>query len=122
MIKRTCGSIYALVIALLIVPAVALALMGDRALAVEMPSTFRVHGAPVTAPSLRTIGALIIPEGADCQDDYSSVEITATRVKSPALSVSCVVRQVTKFDVCPWGMIFRNRERARALRPFQINP
>jgi len=61
-------------------------------------------------------------EDADCQDNYSSVEITATEVKSPALSISCVVRQVTKFDVCPWGMIFRNRERARVARPFQINP
>jgi hypothetical protein len=48
------------------------------------------------------------------------MEITATKVNSPA--VSCVVRQVTKFDVCPWGMIFKNRERARALRSFQINP
>ena len=61
-------------------------------------------------------------EGADCEGNYSSVEITATEVKSPALSVSCVVRKVTKFDVCPWGMIFKNRERARALRSFQINP
>jgi hypothetical protein len=67
-------------------------------------------------------------EGADCQprapggDNYSSVEITAAGVKSPDLSVSCVVRQVTKFDVYPWGMIFRNRERARVLRPSQINP
>jgi len=50
------------------------------------------------------------------------VNITATEVKSPELSVSCVVRKVTKLDVCPWGMIFRNRERARVLRPFQINP
>jgi hypothetical protein len=60
-------------------------------------------------------------EGADC-DDANSVEITATKVIIPALSVSCVVRQATKFDVCPYGMIFRNRERARVLRPFQINP
>jgi hypothetical protein len=61
-------------------------------------------------------------EGADCSDDYSSVEIMATKVSIPALSMSCVVRQVAKFDVCPWGMIFRSRERARALRSFQINP
>jgi len=40
-------------------------------------------------------------EGADCEGN--SVEITATAVKSPAISVSCVVRKVTKFDVCPWG-------------------
>jgi hypothetical protein len=53
-------------------------------------------------------------------DPYFEIEITATGANSPA--VSCVVRQVTKFDVCPWGMIFKNRERARALRSFQINP
>jgi hypothetical protein len=40
MIKRTCGSIYAFGIASLMTPAVALALMGDRALAVEMPKYF----------------------------------------------------------------------------------
>ena len=63
-------------------------------------------------------------EGADCEHIISgkAFEITATKVSIPALSVSCVVRQVTKFDTCPWGMIFRNRERARARRPFQINP
>jgi hypothetical protein len=61
-------------------------------------------------------------EGADCPDGYSSLEITATRVNIPALSMSCVVRQVAKYDVCPWGMIFRSRERARALRSSQINP
>jgi hypothetical protein len=63
-------------------------------------------------------------EGAsECQDNLVSVvEITATGLKSPALSLSCTVREVTQFDVCPWGMIFHNRERARALRPFQINP
>jgi hypothetical protein len=26
------------------------------------------------------------------------------------------------FPKNPWGMIYKNRERARALRPFQINP
>src|SRR5262245_54447751 len=33
-----------------------------------------------------------------------------------------IIHKVTKFDVCPWGMIFRNRKRAQALRSFQINP
>jgi len=50
------------------------------------------------------------------------IEITPTGVNSPDIRVSCEVRQVTKFDVCPWGMIYKNRERARALRSFQINP
>jgi len=49
-------------------------------------------------------------------------EITATNVSIPDIPLSCVVRHVTKFDVCPWGMIFKNRKRALALRSFQINP
>jgi len=102
----------------LMVPTVALALMGDRALAVEMPKDFQ--GTWCTGSDTLKDWGGYNTEGADCQDN--SVEITATKVSIPALSVSCVVRQVTKFDVCPWGMIFRNRERARALRSFQINP
>ena len=47
------------------------------------------------------------------------VEITATEVKGP--HISCVVRKITKFDACPYGMIFRNRARARVKRPGQIN-
>jgi hypothetical protein len=102
----------------LMVPTVALALMGDRALAVEMPKDFQ--GTWCTGSDTLKDWGGYNTEGADCQDN--SVEITATKVSIPALSVSCVVRQVTKFDVCPWGMIFRNRERAQALRSFQINP
>ena len=105
----------------LMVPAVALASMGDRALAAEMPKDFQ--GTWCTSnDTLMKDDWSAYNQGADCQDNDSSVEITATEVKSPALSISCVVRKVTKFDVCPWGMIFRNRERARALRSFQINP
>jgi hypothetical protein len=121
MIKRTCGSIYALVIASLMAPAVALALMGDCALAAQMPKEFQGTWC-TNSDTLKKDWGAYNAEDADCQDNYSSVEITATEVKSPALSISCVVRQVTKFDVCPWGMIFRNRERARVARPFQINP
>ena len=121
MIKRTCGSIYALVIASLMAPAVALALMGDCALAAQMPKEFQGTWC-TNSDTLKKDWGAYNAEDADCQDNYSSVEITATEVKSPALSISCVVRQVTKFDVCPYGMIFRNRERARVLRPFQINP
>jgi hypothetical protein len=116
MIKQTCGPIYALVIASLLAPAVALALMGGCALAAEMPKDFQGTWC-TTSDTLKEWAGY---EAADCQDNF--VEITATKVSIPTLSVSCVVRQVTKFDVCPWGMIFRNRERARALRPFQINP
>jgi hypothetical protein len=130
-------SIYALVIASLMAPAVALALMADRALAAEpqMPEDFQGTGCynksatptgVTTAAAIRTIlgqirtGCVIKP-GPD-PDPEIEIEITATKVNIPAISVSCVVRQVTEFDVCPWGMIYKNRERARALRSFQINP
>jgi hypothetical protein len=119
--RRALESTYALVIAPLMVPTVVVALMEDRALAVEMPKYFQGTWC-TSSDTLKDDWVAYNPEGADCRDNYSSVEITATEVKSPALSVSCVVRKVTKFDVCPWGMIFRNRERARVLRPFQINP
>jgi hypothetical protein len=119
--KQTCGRIYSLVIASLMVPTVVVALMAERALAAEMPEDFQ--GTWCTSnDTLKGDWDAYNTEGADCEGDYRSVEITATGVKSPALSVSCAVRKITKFDVCPWGMIFKNRERARALRSFQINP
>ena len=102
--------IYALVIASLMVPAVALALMAGRALAAEpqMPENFQntwcLNGDLSNEPTLTAI---------PCSETQVEVEITATKVNFPA--ASCVVSKVTKFDVCPWGMIFRNRERARAL-------
>jgi hypothetical protein len=100
-------------------PAVALALVGDCALAAEMPEDFQGKWC-TSSNTLKDDWHAYNVEGADCSHDYSSVEITATKVSIPALSMSCVVRQVTKFDVCPWGMIFRSRERARALRSFQV--
>ena len=87
---------------------VARALMSDRALAVEVPKYF--HGTWCTESDTLKDWAGYGSEAVDCQNN--SVEITATKVSIPVLSVSCIVRQVTKFDVCPWGMIFRNRERA----------
>jgi hypothetical protein len=101
----------------IIISAVALALMADRALAAEpqMPENFQntwcLNGDLSNEPTLTAI---------PCSETQVEVEITATKMNFPA--ASCVVRQITKFDVCPWGMIFRNRERARALRSFQINP
>jgi hypothetical protein len=100
------------------VSTVVVALKADGALAAEMPKEFQ--GTWCTDSGTLKDWNGYNPEGADCQDN--SVEITATKVSIPARSVSCLVRQVTKFDVCPWGMIFRSRERARTLRPFQINP
>src|SRR5262249_33630960 len=106
-----------------IISAVALALMADRALAAEpqMPESFRGTWCGSDNASLRGELGLY-----SCPADDSEIEITATgvtaEVGNPAIPMSCVVRQVTKFDVCPWGMIYKNRERARALRSFQINP
>jgi hypothetical protein len=113
--------IYTLVIASLMVPAVALALMADRALAAEpqMPESF--HGTWCSNPgaALGFRGFSSYSSG-PCDADYpegSEIEITATEITAevnhPAVPMSCVVRQVTKFDVCPWGMIYKNRERAR---------
>jgi hypothetical protein len=108
-------------IALLMVPTVVVALMADCALAAEMPKDFQGRWCTGSETLKDDWYAYSAETPRGCEDD-DSVEIAATGVKSPALSVSCVVRKVSKFDVCPWGMIFRNRERARVLRPFQINP
>src|SRR5262249_55724081 len=108
-------------LAILMAPVVEAA-MADCALAAEMHKDF--HGTWCASDEIPKDGSVynsLFTEGynysADCE---GSVEINATGMKGP--SVSCVVRKVTKFDVCPRGMIFRHRERARALRPFQINP
>jgi hypothetical protein len=132
MTKQTCGPIYALIIASLMVPAVALALMVDRALAAEpqMPESFQGpwcsnDNKPFLEldepPSYRPLDQPPAYGVPPC-DLSIQIEITATKVNIPTAPMSCVVRQVTKFDVCPWGMIFKNRKRAQALRSFQINP
>jgi hypothetical protein len=99
-------------------------LLATAANAAEMPKDFQ--GTWCTSnDTLKGDWYAYSTEVEDCQDNSSNfrpVEITATKVNIPALSVSCTVRKVIKFDVCPWGMIFRNRERAKILRPFQINP
>jgi hypothetical protein len=142
--------ICALVIASLMVPAVALALMADRALAAEpqMPEYFkgtwcssdtfgfrkpssyypgpcpgRCYDQNGNAGIIFRGSCVIIGEhNPKIEIEIAATEITTAELDSSAIPMSCVVRQVTKFDVCPWGMIFKNRERARALRSFQINP
>ena len=126
MTKQTCGPIYALVIASLMVPAVALALMADRALAAEPQMPEPLHGTwcsdagvpGLYGPSDYWNGPCKNPDG----NPLVEIEVTSTQVNSRGGRVSCEVRKVTQFDMCPWGMIFKNRERARALRSFQINP
>ncbi len=120
MIKRTYSSIYFLLVASL-ASGGALAWTPDCALAAEIPKDFQGRWCTISK-SLKDGWGASSTEGADCEGDYSLIEITATDVKIPALSVSCVIRKITKFDVCPWGMIFRDRQRARIRRPFQINP
>jgi hypothetical protein len=88
--NRTCYPIYALVIAPLVAPAVPLALVGDRALAAEMPKDFQGTWC-TSSHTLKDDWHAY--EGADCSDDYSSVEITATKVSilcrlPPSLTVS----------------------------------
>jgi hypothetical protein len=122
--------IYALVIASRMVPAVALALMADRTLAAEPQMPKDLQGIWCS------YGGTLGDESAGyyrepCNNPNSErleMEITATEVTAETETgnlvapISCVVRQITKFDVCPWGMIFKNRKRAQALRSFQINP
>jgi hypothetical protein len=110
----------------LMVPAVALALMADRALPAEpqMPESFQGTWC-VPSDSTGRLAELLSDVVSCLKLDTVpeiEIEITATNVNSPAISMSCMVRQINEFDVCPWGMIFKNRERARALRSFQINP
>jgi hypothetical protein len=71
----------------------------DRALAAEMPKDFQGTWC-TSSDTLKDDWIAYYTEGADC-NDANSVEITATKVSIPALSGSCVVRQVTKFDACP---------------------
>jgi hypothetical protein len=59
-------------------------------------------------------------DGFPCLDEFDfEVEITATTID--IADASYRVRRISKFDVCPYGMIFRNKKRAEALRAFQIN-
>ena len=91
-------------------------------IAVEMPKDFQGTWC-TNSDTLKDDWGAYNSKDADCEsNNYRPFELTATVVKSPALSLFCVVRKVIKFDVYPWGMIFRNRERARVLRPDQINP
>jgi hypothetical protein len=88
--------------------------------AAEMPKEFQGTWCSTSLTLKGDWRAHDLEHGCD-SDDRRPAEITAAKVNIPALSISCVVRQVTHFDYCPYGMIFRNRERAQALRSFQID-
>ena len=66
MIKRTSGPIYALVIALLMVPTVVVALMADCALAAEMPKDFQGTWC-TSSDTLKDDWGAYNTEGADCE-------------------------------------------------------
>ena len=75
-------------------------------------------GQPSPIPT--DVSIQLIFEGmSKCADTNSEkMEITATKIDIPAIALSCAVRQVTKFDLCPWGMIYKNRKKAQVLRKF----
>jgi len=90
--RRALESIYALLIASLMVPAVALALMPDRALAAEpqMPEDFQGIWC-ISSDTLKDDWAAY--KGADCQD-WSSVEITAMGEKPRSVLRSSQSHQI----------------------------
>ena len=97
----------------------ALVLVPELAVAAEIPNDFR----GTWCASSKDIGGewgAYSSEGSGC-DDFT-VTIDAADLKSADQSVSCVIRDVRKFDVCPWGMIFKDRKQALKKRPNQINP
>src|SRR5262245_53934415 len=99
MTKQICSWIYFVIIGSLALGG-ALMWKPDCALAAEIPKDFQGRWC-TTSKTLRDDWGASSTEGSDCDGDYSLIEITATDVKSPVLSVSCVIRKITKFDVCP---------------------
>jgi len=96
-----------------------IAAMPEVAFAAEIPKEFR--GA--WCASSKDVGGqwgAYSSEGSGC-DDFA-ITIGAADLKSADQSLSCVIRDVRQFDVCPWGMIFKTRAQARQKRPGQINP
>jgi hypothetical protein len=95
--RRALESIYALVIGSLMVPAVPLALMADSALAAEpqIPEDFQGTWCTERGTLTDTFAEGAYGGGPDC-GNFNSFEVTATGVKSPALSASCTVRKVAR--------------------------
>lgn len=90
----------------------------ESALAVEIPKEFRGTWCAQSKDIKGDWGAY--PTDSEC--DGFTLSITALDLKVADQSMSCVIRDVRKFDVCPWGMTFKDRQQARRERPGQINP
>ncbi len=57
---------------------------------------------------------------AEC--DNFKLSISSSEMKIIGQGSSCVIQNSSSFDVCPWGMIFKDRELAIKKRAGQINP
>jgi hypothetical protein len=119
MAKRISQSISRLLFLSLFFMHAAIVLAPEFALGAEIPKEFRGNWCAFSKDISGDWGAYS-SEISGC-DDFV-ITIDAADLKSADQSLSCVIRDVRRFDVCPWGMIFKNRERARKKRPFQINP
>ncbi len=97
----------------------AIVLMPQVALAAEIPEAFRGTWC-ATSKDIGGDWGAYSSNGSDC--DVVAITIGTADLKSSDQSLSCVIRNAASFDVCPWGMIFKNRKQAQKNRPHQINP
>lgn len=91
----------------------------ECAFAAEIPSEFRGTWCAQSADFTGEWGAYTA-DGADC--DGVSVSISSSTITVARQPLTCTIQSSSRFDVCPWGMIFKDREQARQKRPGQINP
>lgn len=96
-----------------------LSLFPELAMAADVPKEFHGNWC-ASSRNLKGDWGAYNSEESKC--DSFKIAIGAAGLKALDQSLSCVVRDVRSFDVCPWGMIFKNREQARRNRPGQINP
>lgn len=119
MAKRTSQPTSRLLLLSLIFINAAIVLMPEFALATEVPEEFRGTWC-ATSNDINGDWGAYSPGTSGC--DAFAIVIGAADLKSADQFLSCVIRDVRSFDVCPWGMIFKDRGRARKNRPGQINP
>ena len=119
MAKRISQSISRLSLVSLTIISAAIVLMPEVVLAAEVPEDFRGTWCG-TSKDINGDWHAYSSEASEC--DRAAIVIDAADLKSADQSLSCVIRDVRSFDVCPWGMIFKDRAQARKNRPNQINP
>ena len=118
MAKRISQPLSRLLLSLFFINA-AIVSIPQSTLAAEVPKAFRGTWCSTSSDINGDWGAYS-SETSGC--DAFAISIGAADLKSADQSLSCVIREVRSFDVCPWGMIFKDRERAQKNRPGQINP